>query len=385
MGLAVGKAAERSGAGFPTAAGGRSVASGSRQTVAEQDRRRLCGISPNSRQSRAVTCRASSHPQDRARSMEGSLITFVGIDIAKDTFDVAVLPEGQPCTLPYTQDGLRQLLRQLPAPGTCLIVLEATGGYQRRLVAELLDAQHLVAVVNPRQVRDFARGLGLLAKTDRLDAHVIARFAQQVQPRTVVQTPEKQQQLQQLVVRRRQLVDLRTQESNRLEQLTSQSVKKSIQQVIDLLNKQIKKIEIDILALIDSQDDWKDKLHLLKSVPGVGDITGASLLVLLPELGQLNRQEIAALVGLAPYNRDSGRSKGKRSIWGGRANVRSILYMATFTAKRCNPVIRTFAQRLAAQGKQYKVIMAACMRKLLVILNTMVKNNTHWVHQPSLS
>jgi transposase len=310
--------------------------------------------------------------------MDDSISHFVGIDVAKQSFDVCIFPEEKRLSLSYDGNGLRRLLCRLPEKGTCLIVMEATGGYQRRLVVELLDAGHQVAVVNPRQVRDFARGLGILAKTDRIDAAVIARFGQHVRPRTVDKTPKKQAELEQLVVRRRQLVDLKTAENNRLETISLKSVRKSIQQVVNLLNKQIERIEKDILALVESDDDWKNKADLLGSVPGVGPVTIASLLAELPELGMLNRQEIAALVGLAPFNRDSGRFRGRRSIWGGRASVRSVLYMAALTARRCNPVIRDFANRLEDDGKLFKVVITACMRKLLVILNTMVKTNTHW-------
>jgi transposase len=310
--------------------------------------------------------------------MDGSFTSFVGIDVAKSSLDACVLPQGNALSLPYDQSGLVELRRQLPPPGTCLIVIEATGGYQRRLVADLLDAGHRVAVVNPRQVRDFARGLGVLAKTDRIDAAIIARFGQNVRPRTVAKTPEKQQELEQLVVRRRQLVELRTAETNRLETCSSKAVRKSIQHMVDRLNKDIQKIEKTILALLESDDDWRGKAEILGSTPGVGPTTAASLLAELPELGRLNRQQISALVGLAPFNHDSGRFQGKRSIWGGRASVRSALYMATLTARRCNPVVRAFADRLDAAGKPFKVVITACMRKLLVILNTMLKNNSHW-------
>ncbi len=310
--------------------------------------------------------------------MDNSISHFVGIDVAKQSFDVCVLPEEERLSLSYDEDGLRQLLGQLPKEGSCLIVMEATGGYQRRLVAELTEAGHLVSVVNPRQVRDFARGLGVLAKTDRIDAAVIARFGQHARPRIIEIAPEKQAELEQLVVRRRQLVNLRTAESNRLETISLKSVRKSIQHVVTMLKKQIERIEKEIFALLDSDDDWKAKSKLLASVPGVGPVTIASLIAELPELGSLNRQEIAALVGLAPFNRDSGRFRGRRSIWGGRASVRSVLYMAALSARRCNPVIRQFAKRLEAKGKLFKVVITACMRKLLVIINTMVKNSTHW-------
>ncbi len=310
--------------------------------------------------------------------MDGSITSFVGIDIAKRSLDVCLLPEGKQLSLPYDTAGLKQLFSWLPEAGSCLIVVEATGGYQRRVVAQLADAGHRVAVVNPRQVRDFAKGLGILAKTDRLDAQVIARFGQQVRPRTLAKTHEKQEELAQLVTRRRQLIELRTAENNRMETLVSKPVRKSVQQVVDLLNKQIKRIEKEIVALLESDDDWKDKGEIIQSAPGIGPVTVATLLAELPELGFLNRQEISALVGLAPYNRDSGRFHGKRSIWGGRASVRSVLYMAALTARRCNPVIRSFAQRLEAQGKPFKVVITACMRKLLVILNTLVKTNSTW-------
>jgi transposase len=312
--------------------------------------------------------------------MDSSSTSFVGIDVSKKALDVALLPEGKSFKVSHNSEGLARLLEQLPEPGTCLIVVEATGGYQRRLVAEATAAGHRVAVVNPRQVRDFARSFGILAKTDKIDARVIARFAQHIQPRIVEKTPEKQAELQQLVVRRRQLVGLRTAETNRMESVSSKEVRKSIRQVLDLLGKQIERVEKQIATLIESNDDWKHKADIVDSAPGVGPKTAAALVAELPELGKLNRQEIVALAGLAPFNRDSGRFRGKRAIWGGRAAVRSALFMATLTARRCNPVIRKFAQRLEAEGKLYKVIMTACMRKFLVILNTMVKNNTHWNH-----
>lgn len=303
---------------------------------------------------------------------------FVGIDVAKRSLEVCIQPQGKPFMLDYDLQGLRQLLDQLPEPGTCLVVVESTGGYHRRLVAELVDAGHHAAVANPRQVRDFAKGHGILAKTDRIDAVVIARFAQQVRPRVVPPSHEKQAELQQLVTRRRQLVALRTAEKNRLETTTVPSVRKSIRRVLDLLNKQIEKIEKEILDSLESDHDWKGKADLLRSVPGVGPATIASLLAELPELGLLNRQEVAALVGVAPFNRDSGQFRGRRMIWGGRADVRSTLYMAALSARRCNPVIRNFARRLEEAGKPLKVVLVACMRKLLVILNTLVKNQLPW-------
>jgi transposase len=310
--------------------------------------------------------------------MDNSIVSFVGIDIAKRTLDLHCRPENRTLSTTNDPQGFQEILAFLPEPRTCLVVIEATGGYQRPLVDALLEAGHYVAVVNPRQVRDFARGLGILAKTDAIDAAVLSRYAESARPRTLSATPENQAQIVELVTRRRQLIDLRTAENNRLETLRSKSVRQSVEQVLEVLGKQIETIEKQIAALLESDDDWNDKAQLLQSVPGVGPTTVASLLADLPELGQLNRQEIAALAGLAPFNRDSGRFRGKRSIWGGRKNVRSVLYMATLSAMRCNHVIKTFAERLKADGKTFKVVITACMRKLLVILNTMVQNNTHW-------
>jgi transposase len=257
-------------------------------------------------------------------------------------------------------------------------VLEATGGYEQRLAAELFDAGHSVAIVNPRQVRDFARALGVLAKNDRVDARVLASYAQHVPLREFEKPSEKQRELASLVTRRRQLQALRISETNRLEMATAKLAQKSIRHVLDLLRKELKKLDAEIARLIAADDDWRNKSDLLQSVPGVGPATSASLVAELPELGRVNRQEIASLVGLAPFDRDSGRCHGQRAIWGGRHSVRSSLYMAALTARRCNPVIRAFAERLARAGKRSKVILTACMRKLLVILNTMVRNQTAW-------
>jgi transposase len=310
--------------------------------------------------------------------MESTSHACVGIDVAKDSLDVCLLPTEQAFTVTNDPAGFRQLVQQLPAAGTCLVVIEATGGYQRRVVAALVAAGHTVAVVNPRQVRDFARGLGILAKTDRLDARVIARFGEHAQPRPVQISSEKQAELQELVTRRRQLVELRTAEKNRLETATAKTVRKNIRHMLEQLDKQVGQLEDQIDEFLDSDPELASKAALLDTVPGVGAVTITSLLVELPELGRLNRGQIAALVGVAPFNRDSGKFHGRRAIWGGRAAVRSVLYMAALTARRCNSVIREFAKRLEAAGKPFKVVLTACMRKLLVILNTMVKFNLPW-------
>lgn len=310
-------------------------------------------------------------------------VSFVGIDVSKSKFDVVILPEGVHLTEGYDAQGIADLIEQLGKRGTCVIVLESTGGYERRLAAALLDAGHQVAIVNPRRVRDFARGIGVLAKNDRVDAKVLALYAQRAELRFWEKSPEKQHELASLVLRRRQLLGLQTAESNRLELTTSKLAAKSIRQVLILLRKEIAKLDAEIARLIASDEDWRNKAQLLQSVPGVGPATSASLVAELPELGRLNRQQIASLVGLAPFAKDSGQFHGHRAIWGGRGSIRKMLYMAALTASRCNPVIRAFADRLKQAGKRTKVVLTACMRKLLVILNTMVKTNSSWNHARS--
>lgn len=310
--------------------------------------------------------------------MEGSITSFVGIDVSKASLDVHRLPEDRRQRVSNDKPGIQELLGTLPAAGSCLIVVEATGVYHRRLVTDLVDAGHQVAVVNPRQARDFAHGLGIVAKTDPIDARCLAHFAKHVQPRAVAQNSQKQAELQELVTRRRQLVDLRRIELNHKESASSKIVRKNVQRMVDLLRKQIAQLDKEILRLIEEDDDWNQKAQLLDSAPGIGKVNIVTLLGQLPELGQLNRRKIGALVGAVPFNRDSGRFHGKRSIWGGRAAVRSVLYMAAITARTHNPVIREFAKRLEAAGKPFKVVITACMRKLLVILNAMLKNKTKW-------
>jgi transposase len=310
--------------------------------------------------------------------MEPTSRTLVGIDVAKRSLDVYLASEDRSFTVNNDTAGYRQLLKQLPATGSCLVVIEATGGYQSRVVGVLVAAGHQVAVVNPRQVRDFARGLGILAKTDRLDARVIARFGAQTDPRPVEIGSEKQAELRELVTRRRQLVELRTAEQNRLETTRTKVVRKNVRHLVEQLDKQIRQLEEAIGELVQNEPELASKAALLETVPGVGPVTVTSLLVDLPELGRLDRQQVAALVGVAPFNRDSGKFHGRRAIWGGRAAVRSVLYMAALAARRSNPLIRDFANRLEAAGKPFKVVLTACMRKLLVILNSMIKNNLPW-------
>lgn len=307
----------------------------------------------------------------------------VGIDVSKSSWDVHLLPEGRSFTVRVDDGATERLLRQLGSPQESLVVVEATGGFERQLVADLLEAGWLVSVVNPRQVRDFAKSFNRLAKTDRIDAETLALFAQRVQPRPTQKTPEQQRELETLVVRRRQLVGLRSMERVRKQQVTLKAARRSIDQVLKVLDQQIIVLDKAITKLIEADEDWRTKRDLLQSVPGVGPTTSAVLAAELPELGRLNRQEIASLAGLAPLNHDSGKFRGQRRIRGGRSTLRATLYMAALTARRCNEVLRTFAERLHRAGKPFKVVITACMRKLLTILNSLVHNGTPWTPHPA--
>ena len=303
---------------------------------------------------------------------------YVGIDVAKDSFDVASEPAGLVLSLPNDPPGRQNLLDALRAHPVALIVLEATGGYERSLAADLLDAGHKVVVANPRQVRDFARGIGQLAKTDRLDARVLAQFASMVKPEPRQKASEQAVNLAELVTRRRQLSDLMTQESNRLPHARHPEVQRSLKKSLRMLEKQIDDLDKLIRQNIDSDDGLRRKDEIVQSFKGVGPGTSAMLLAQLPELGRINRQQIAALVGLAPWDFQSGQWAGQSRIWGGRMPVRNMLYMAALSAIRFNPIIRKFYQRLESQGKLFKVCIIACMRKMLVILNTLVRNDCLW-------
>lgn len=303
--------------------------------------------------------------------------TIVGIDVSKDWLDVWFNPSGEHQRVANNEEGIAHLREQLLALGPQLVAMEATGGYERLVAVGLLSASLPVAVVNPRQVRDFARATGRLAKTDKLDAEVIARFAEAVNPRTKPIPDEQAQELQALVQRRSQLVQMIGAEKAR-RGLAPKRIRKDIDEHLQWLKRQLKSVEGDIDKQLRDTPCWKERDDLLQSVPGVGKITSSRLIVSLPELGQLNRHQIAALVGVAPLNRDSGTMRGKRSIWGGRAQVRSTLYMATLVAVRRNPVIAAFYDSLVARGKPKKLALVAAMRKLLTILNAMVKAGQLW-------
>jgi transposase len=307
-----------------------------------------------------------------------ALRRFVGIDVSQASWDVCLLPGHRVFRVEVGDGAAARLLAELGDPATCLIVVEATGGLERELVAELLEAGATTAAVNPRQVRDFAKALGRLAKTDRIDAETLALFAERVQPRPAQKTPEKQRQLDALATRRRQLVGLRSVERTRQRQAVHRLARQSVERAVKFFDGQIAAIDKAIARLIDADDDWRAKRDLIQSVPGVGPATSATLLADLPELGRLNRQQIAALAGVAPLNDDSGQRRGQRRIRGGRSALRATLYMAAFAARRCNPAIRSFAQRLHRAGKPFKVVLTACMRKLLIILNTLVRQATPW-------
>jgi transposase len=308
---------------------------------------------------------------------------YVGIDVSKDTFCVAACPNVLKLDLPNTSEGHHKLCQALQRHSIDLIVLEATGGYEGSLAAELLSAGMNVVVVNPRRVRDFAKGIGQHAKTDPIDAKLLARYAEMVKPFAKTHATPQTKELAELVRRRRQLNDLRTQESNRIPMIQHPKVKKSIRKMIKTLDFQILEIDQLIQDQIEADEDFKKKDRIIQSTPGVGPQTSAMLIGNLPELGKLNRQEISALVGLVPWDRSSGKWDGKAHIWGGRKEVRSALYMAAFNARKWNPIIRDLADRLEEKGKPYKVVMTACMHKLLIILNTMMRNQSVWIPKNS--
>jgi transposase len=306
-----------------------------------------------------------------------SFTRFIGIDVSKETLDIAVI-NGASDTITNTPAQITRWMNSLGDVTATMVVLEATGGYESLLVRLLHERQIPLAVVNPRQVRDFAKGIGRDAKTDAIDAWVIARFAEVVQPAPQPAPSEQEVKLSALVQRRRQIIDLTCQEKNRLLQTTDDDLRKSIKAVIAALNKQRKIMENQIKCVLDSNPCNTRKVEILNSVKGLGDVAVSTIVAELPELGELNRQQIAKLVGVAPINKDSGKSVGKRRTSGGRRTVRTILYMATLTASRWNSTIKTFYTRLLQKGKPKKVALTAAMRKLLSILNTLIRTNQTW-------
>lgn len=301
--------------------------------------------------------------------------SYVGIDVSKQRIDVAAVPGGE--TMSAAMADLNSLRAWLKKRTPRLIVVEATGGYERDLVAMLALADLPVVVVNPRQVRDFARATGRLAKTDAIDAGVLAAFAEAVKPELRALRDDEAEALRGLVVRRRQLIEMRKAEVSRMEN-APRRVREGLERHIAWLDGEIGQADDDLDGMIQQSPLWRAEDALLQSVPGVGPVLSRTLIGEMPEIGTLDRRKIAALAGLAPFNRDSGKMRGTRAIWGGRASVRTALYMATLTAVRFNPVLSTAYQRLRSTGKPAKVALVACMRKLLTILNAMVRTNTHW-------
>jgi transposase len=308
---------------------------------------------------------------------------FVGVDVSKDTLDVQVLvPDapGDACafSVPNSAPGVEALRQKLKPHHVQLLVVESTGGYERRVAIELLTEGIVVAVVNPTRVRRFAEAMGTLAKTDRIDARVLAEFAMRLEPRPSERPSPQQVLLDELLTRRRQLVGMRTMEQNRQAQAVGALAARQIRHHLKHLEKQVAQIDAELDELIDNDPHWKQRVELIDSVPGIGKTIAYRLVADLPELGRLNRGQIAALAGVAPMNRDSGGHQGRRMIRGGRVDARNALFMAAWVAKRHNPTIKAYAERLRAAGKPFKVVITACMRKILIILNVMVKTNATW-------
>ncbi len=300
----------------------------------------------------------------------------VGIDVSKAQLDIALRPDGR-FVVPHDETGIVHVVERLRALPVALIVLEATGGLELPLIGALVAAGLPVVVANPRQVRDFAKATGKLAKTDPLDAQVLAHFADVIRPLPRPLPDEQTQTLAALLARRRQLIEMLTAEKNRFGS-AHRPVRKRLSAHITWLEREVAQTDRELALAIRESPVWREKDDLFRTVPGVGPGLARTLIVDLPELGTLNRKQIAALVGVAPLNRDSGTLRGKRTVWGGRAHVRAALYMAALVASRCNPIIRHFYQRLCDRGKAKKVALTACMRKLLTILNAMVKHRTAW-------
>jgi len=308
---------------------------------------------------------------------------FVGIDVSKAQLDVAIRPTGHRESVANDKAGIKALVKRLGKVGPAWIVLEASGGFERQVMHALVCAELPAVVVNPRQVRDFAKATGQLAKTDRIDAEMLARFGEAVRPALRPLPDTVTVELRALITRRRQITEMIVAERNRLA-MASKAVTKRINAHIGWLESELEQVDKDLDRTIRHSPIWKLNEDLLRSVPGIGPVTSRVLLAELPELGKLNRKQISALVGVAPFNRDSGTLKGRRCIWGGRASVRAALYMAAWVATRRNSVIRKFYTRLISAGKERKVALVACMHKLLTILNSMIKHKTRWSEKISL-
>jgi transposase len=310
-----------------------------------------------------------------------SQVVYVGIDVSKENLDLAVNPRKQIRRFHNTATGIGKTIDHIRETGSTLVVMEATGGLEIPLAAALGEAGIPTAIVNPRQVRDYARSTGKLAKTDAIDAQMLADFAATVHPEPRPLAEPQARELKDILARRQQLNEMITAEKNRLQRARGVLLD-HIRAHIDWMEKEMSDMDLALRRFIEESPMWREKDILLKSVPGVGPVLSFTLLAELPELGKLNRKQIAALVGVAPFNRDSGKMRGKRSVWGGRASVRAALYMGAMVATRFNPVIKRFYQRLIAAGKAKKSAITACMHKLLTIINAMVKHNSFWSYAP---
>lgn len=311
-------------------------------------------------------------------SDEENKINWIGIDVSKDKLDVYDLSAESYTSYSNDAEGIEAIAKRLSSRSNPAVVCEATGGYEAAMALSLHQLGFRVSVVNPRPVRDLARALSKMAKTDPIDAYVIAKYGDVKKPAATVFASEAESQLKQWVTRRQQLVEMLSSEKNRRTLLINGPARDEVSEHINWLEEKIKQLDKKIEDISDSTHEWRERKAILRSPKGIGPLISASFLVLLPELGQLNRKQIASLAGLAPFNRDSGRFRGQRHIWGGRGAVRSLLYMATLSALKCNPPIRAFYQHLLAKGKAKKVAIIACMRKFLICLNAMVKNNEPW-------
>lgn len=305
--------------------------------------------------------------------------SVAGVDVSKLQLDVCIRPAEVSSSVPNDLDGIDRLIRQFQQDAVQLVCVESTGGLEALLVRQLQQAGIPVAVVNPRQIRDFAKALGRLAKTDKLDALTIALFAEKIEPEPTAQRSENAEKLRAFTTRRNQVQTLLTQEQNRLARTADKQVRKLIEKALRLYQKQLQTLDQEIAQVIEDDQQLQATAQIVESVPGIGATTAALLVAELPELGAINRGQLAALVGVAPINRDSGTMRGKRTTGGGRKSLRSSLFMPTLTATRHNPVIKAFYRHLLAQGKAKMTALIACMRKLLVILNSMVKSQTTWI------
>ena len=307
--------------------------------------------------------------------------SFVGIDVSKDHLDVHVRPAGTARRFANTDAGLRQLAKFLTPIAPTLVVLEATGGYSRAVVAALAADRVPVVVLNPARAREFANALGRLAKTDAVDAAVPAEYADRIRPTPRPLPDADTLRLQALVARRRQVVEMRAMEGNRADPASDRAVKRSLSAVARALDKELERLDRDLAAAVEASPAWREKDELLRSIPGIGPVVSRTLLADLPELGTLTREQVAALVGVAPANRDSGRHTGRRSVRGGRASVRAAVYMGAMSARLHNPALKAFADRLAKAGKAGKAIITAVARKLVVIANAVLQKKSPWQPQ----